>query len=205
MKKVLLLTAFSLFLTISHASDFELVKTDKNISVYERWVKHNGKTVRELKVDFTAQASSAEKVIALLKDPSKGTKWNTNAKSFRIAHTSNDAVWLSYVRYDIPWPMSDQDCSLKYYFNKSELNNPVCNIYFEGIKTEKFPVVKDVTRITGTKGKWMVEKTKSGNLKITYQIVTDKSASVPRWISDPIIHDNIITTMSVFRKLLERA
>jgi hypothetical protein len=101
--------------------------------------------------------------------------------------------------------MDDQDCSLKYSFNKSDLNSPVCNIYFEGFNTEKFPVEKNVTRITGTKGKWMVEKAKQGNLRITYQIVTDKSVSVPRWVSDPIIHDNLFKTIIEFRKLLEQA
>lgn len=187
------------------AGDFELVKAERNIALYERWIKHNGNTVRELKASFTVKAASAEAVVALLKNPAKGPKWNTNAKNYKIAYTSNDAVWLTYVRYKIPWPMDDQDCSLKYSFNKADLNNPVCNIYFEGINTDKFPVIKNVTRITGTKGKWMVEKAREGNLKITYQIVTDKSASVPRWVSDPIIHDNLFKTITEFRKLLEQA
>ncbi|WP_346238092.1 hypothetical protein ABDK00_003350 [Niabella insulamsoli] len=146
---------FLFFFTICRAGDFEWVKTEKEISVYERWVKHNGNTVRELKVEFTVLSASAGKVIALLKDPAKGPKWNTNAKKFRIVPTANEAVWLNYVRYDIPWPMNDQDCSLKFYYNRSELTQPVCHIYFEEIKTEKFPLVKDVTRITGTKGKWV--------------------------------------------------
>lgn len=194
-----------LVVNFCYAGDFELVKADRNISLYERWVKHNGNTVRELKADFTVKAVSAAAVVALLKNPAKGPRWNTNARNYKIAYTNNDAVWLTYVRYKIPWPMDDQDCSLKYSFNKSDLNSPVCNIYFEGFNTEKFPVEKNVTRITGTKGKWMVEKAKQGNLKITYQIVTDKSVSVPRWVSDPIIHDNLFKTIIEFRKLLEQA
>lgn len=194
-----------LVVSFCYAGDFELVKADRNISLYERWIKHNGNTVRELKADFTVKAVSAEAVVALLKNPAKGPRWNTNARNYKIAYTNNDAVWLTYVRYKIPWPMDDQDCSLKYSFNKSDLNSPVCNIYFEGFNTEKFPVEKNVTRITGTKGKWMVEKAKQGNLRITYQIVTDKSVSVPRWVSDPIIHDNLFKTIIEFRKLLEQA
>jgi len=208
MKRILLHCTFLVLVLplvqLCRAGDFELVKAERNVALYERWIKHNGNTVRELKASFTAKAASAEAVVALLKNPAKGPKWNTNAKNYKIAYTSNDAVWLTYVRYKIPWPLDDQDCSLKYSFNKADLNNPVCNIYFEGITTDKFPVVKNVTRITGTKGKWMVEKVKEGNLKITYQIVTDKSASVPRWVSDPIIHDNLFKTITEFRKLLEQ-
>ncbi|WP_114791719.1 hypothetical protein U0035_17635 [Niabella yanshanensis] len=199
-----LLVLALLFTHFCSAGDFELIKAERNIALYERWVKHNGHTVRELKADFTVKAASAQDVVALLKNPAKGPRWNTNARNYKIAYTSNDAVWLTYVRYKIPWPMDDQDCSLKYSFNTSDLNSQVCNIYFEGIYTEKFPVVKNVTRITGTRGKWVVEKAKNGSLKITYQIVTDKSASVPRWVSDPIIHDNLFKTITEFRKLLEQ-
>lgn len=205
LKTSMVLIGILLFAGFCAAGDFELVKADRNISLYERWVKHNGNTVRELKADFFVKAASAQDVVALLKNPAKGPRWNTNAKSYKIAYTTNDAVWLTYVRYKIPWPMDDQDCSLKYSFNKRDLNNPVCNIYFEGILTEKFPVVKNVTRITGTRGKWVVEKVNNGSLKITYQIVTDKSASVPRWVSDPIIHDNLFKTITEFRKLLEQS
>lgn len=209
MKKVLkssLLPVLAVFMTFTaSAADFELVKKEQNIALYERWINHNGNTVRELKVDFIARAVSAENVIALLKDPVKGTQWNKNAKSFKVAYTLNDAAWLTYTRYKIPWPMNDQDCSLKYYFNKSELNRTLCNIYFESVKTEKFPVIDNVTRITGTRGKWVVEKAREGSIKITYQVVTDKSASVPRWISDPVIHENIFKTIAAFKKLLEQA
>lgn len=186
------------------ASDFKLVKREKSISVYERWVDYHGHSVRELKVDFIARKGEAAKVIALLKDPSKGSTWNANAKSFRIALTGNETLWYNYVRYDIPWPLSDQDCSLKYYYNKNELQRSTCTIYFESAASSPFPVVKEVTRLTGTKGKWTIEKNPDGSLKISYQIITDKSSSVPRWLSDPIIHDNVISTMSSFRRLLEQ-
>lgn len=206
-RKLVLFALLMPMLLLAHlcrAADFKLVKAQQNIALYERWVKHNGNIVREIKADFTTKASSAETVISLLKNASKGTQWNTTASNYKIAYTANDAVWLAYVRYKIPWPMDDQDCSLKYSFNKGDLHNSVCNIYFEGIQTEKFPAVKNVTRITGTRGKWVVEKATHG-LKISYQIVTDKSVSVPRWISDPIIHDNLFKTITEFRKLLEQA
>lgn len=195
----LLLTGFC------RAGDFELVKAERNISLYERWVKHNGNNVRELKADFIVKAASAADVVALLKNPAQGARWNANAKKYKIAYTGNDAVWLAYIRYKIPWPMDDQDCSLQYSFNRSDLDGRVCVISFRGVDTHKFPVEKNVTRITGTSGKWVVEKINNGDIKITYQIVTDKSATVPRWISDPIIHDNLFKTIEAFRTLLEQA
>ncbi|HTG57167.1 MAG TPA: hypothetical protein VL943_12905, partial [Niabella sp.] len=92
-----LLVLALLFTDFCSAGDFELIKAERNIALYERWVKHNGHTVRELKADFTVKAASAQDVIALLKNPAKGPRWNTNARNYKIAYTSNDAVWLTYV------------------------------------------------------------------------------------------------------------
>ncbi len=208
MKKLIpnscLILAALLFITVCNAADFELIKKEKNICLYERWVAYNNSTVRELKADFMVKAASAEAVIVLLKDPRKGIKWNTHAKNFKISFTNSETVWHTYVRYKMPWPMNDQDCSLKYFFNKNDMNRTICPVYFEEAKVSQFPLIRNVNRITGTRGKWMLEKEKNGYLKVTYQIMTDKSASVPRWIADPIIHDNLFTTMAAFRELLEQ-
>ncbi len=199
---------FLLLLVLSftgYSSEFELIKKENGIALYERWIHYNGNTVRELKVQFMARAGTAKKVLFLLKDQQKGSQWNTNASSFKIAHTPDEAVWFTYVRYKLPWPMNDQDCSLKYYLNKTELHQKLCTIYFESGGKARFPEINNVTRITGTRGKWTIEKNSVGTAKITYQIVSDKSANVPRWVSDPVIHGNIFKSIGAFKLLLEKA
>ncbi|GAB3421696.1 SRPBCC family protein [Niabella aquatica] len=203
-KSILPVMAGLLFITVCNAADFKLVKNESNINLYERWVPHNGNTVRELKADFVVRTPSADAVIALLKDPDKGAKWNTHARTVKIAVTKNETVWYTYVRYKMPWPMNDQDCGLKYFFNKNDVSKAICPVYFEEAGVMQFPAIKNVNRITGTRGKWVLEKIKNGHLRVTYQIITDKSISVPRWIADPIIHDNLFTTMAAFRELLEQ-
>ncbi|MGC4233259.1 MAG: START domain-containing protein [Niabella sp.] len=200
----LMLAALLSFITVCNAAGFELIKKEKDICLYERWVTYNGNTVRELKADFIVKAASAKAVIALLKDPRKGIKWNKHTRSFKIAVTQNEDIWYTYIRYKMPWPMNDQDCSLKYFFNKNDMSSTICPIYFEDASAGQFPLIRNVNRITGTKGKWVLEKVKNGHLRVTYQIMTDKSASVPRWIADPLIHDNLLTTMAAFRELLEQ-
>ncbi len=44
----------------------------------------------------------------------------------------------------------------------------------------------------------------SGNVKVTYLITTDRSREIPRWVSDPIVHNNLIKTMSKFKTLAEQ-
>ena len=57
LKISMVLMGILLFAGFCAAGDFELVKADRNISLYERWVKHNGNTVRELKADFFVKAA----------------------------------------------------------------------------------------------------------------------------------------------------
>lgn len=185
------------------ATEFKLVKRQGAISLYERWVKYHGNTVRELKADFTAATTGMGEVVALLKNQSLGRQWNVNAKNYNVAHTGDDQVWLTYIHYKMPWPMSDQDCCLRYSYKNEPAASTVNTIYFASTLHNKFPVTKSITRLTGTRGKWVVEKKRENLSKITYQVITDKNASVPRWISDPVVYDHLFNTLSQFKTLLE--
>lgn len=181
---------------------FKLVENKNGIALYERWVHYNGNDVREIKIHFIAKKSNAAYVIDVLKDKNSALKWNPNAKQYKLVFTKDDNVWLTYARYKIPWPMNDQDCCLRYrYINSSAKSNSV-SVQFESVESSMFPQVENVTRITGTRGSWQV-KSESDQLSVTYNIIANKSASVPRWVSDPLIHDNIFKSMKSFRNLLE--
>ena len=200
MKRYNHLFVFLSILLISNgtsATDFKLVKTVNGISLYERWVPHNGNTERELKAVFEITGAGLPDIITLLRDADKGNLWNTRASQYKIAGTTDQNTWLNYIRYKLPWPMDDQDCSLKYQAF------PVANaIFFESVSHPAYPRIKNVSRLEGTSGKWMIENGTVNRTKIVYQIITNKSTDVPRWISDPIVYDNIITMLSKFKKLL---
>ena len=155
MKRYNHLFVFLSILLISNgtsATDFKLVKTVNGISLYERWVPHNGNTVRELKAVFEITGAGLPDIITLLRDADKGNLWNTRASQYKIAGTTDQNTWLNYIRYKLPWPMDDQDCSLKYQAF------PVANaIFFESVSHPAYPRIKNVSRLEGTSGKWMIE------------------------------------------------
>jgi hypothetical protein len=80
----------------------------------------------------------------------------------------------------------------------------VAVVHFESTAHEKFPVQTKITRISGTKGKWMLEEKKKGITQITYFISTDRSTTLPRWVSDPIVRNNLFETMTAFKNILEK-
>lgn len=178
---------------------FRLVKEDGTLRLYERWTAAG---VREIKAVFRVKAVIPA-VVALLQNEKQGTSWNSGTTSYKIVRHPGDSGWITYVRYNIPWPLSDQDCCLGYVYRGRD-NGGTAELMFESVSSSHFPVYPNITRITGTKGRWILEEQPQGVLQITYFITTDRSKTIPRWVSDPIIHDNLFKTMSRFKGLLEK-
>ena len=185
-------------LTGKPAEEFRLVKQSENIFLYERWIAAagNDEKVREIKAVFLVRASR-EELISLLKDPVKGREWNVNAKEYRVLPLPEANRWISYIRYDIPWPFDNQDCCLAFESTDSEVS-------FQSTRHSAFPEKAGIMRLSGTRGKWLLENMHSGNVKVTYLITTDRSRKIPRWVSDPIVHNNLIKTMLKFKTLAEQ-
>lgn len=207
-KNTLLLTSLLLFSKMIFATEpdpqFKFIETRGPITLYERWVRHNNNSVRELKAVFMIHKTGVVDFITLLKSEQAAYKWNPNAKKLSVALSKEDNIWHSYMRYKIPWPMDDQDCCLKYYYDKNKLNGNLVPIYFYSVDYPAFPKLKTVTRITGTKGCWLLQQTNPDNLNITYNIVTDKSAIIPRWVSDPIVYNNLFSSLTALKNILEQ-
>jgi hypothetical protein len=189
-------------ITAVQAEDFKLVGREKQVSLFERWIPSSkGMTVRELKAVFVVH-SDIPAIVELLQDERRSARWNVNADDSRILKTGAKDQWISYARYDIPWPLDDQDCCLAYQL-AGDFNRTV--ISFRSISSRYFPVSTDVERITGVRGKWILQKEKDNNIKVVYLITTDRSKKVPRWLSDKIIHSNLYNTMAAFKAMAEQA
>jgi hypothetical protein len=181
--------------------EFKLVRTDKGISLYERWIPNaEDEKVREIKATFIVRADVAG-IFRLMTSPAMGTDWNVNVKEYNVIPSGKENTWITYIKYSIPWPFEDQDCCLLYQLRREE---QYAEISFQSISHNRFPVYKNITRISGAKGKWQLQDLGNGNMRVTYLISTNRSKKVPRWISDPIVQGNLIETMTRFKTLAER-
>jgi hypothetical protein len=113
--------------------------------------------------------------------------------------SKNENEWVTYIQYDLPWPMDHQDCVLQ---NIASNEDEKYIINFESIAHEIFPTSKNVIRIEDIKGKWMFKQTATG-MVVEYSIATTPSPTLPRWITDPLVRNNLIDTMDEFRNILE--
>jgi hypothetical protein len=179
-------------------ADFIHVKTVKGINLFERWhMISTGELAREVKAVFRVNAPMSE-VAGLIKNESRALQWNKNTKVYDVEVVASDD-WICYLEYDLPWPVSNQDCVLQY--NQSYQGDELI-IYFEGINHPRFPLKHGIDRIPDVKGKWIIAE-KERETIIEYYITTTPSKTLPRWITDPIIRNNLMETMRAFKNILE--
>jgi hypothetical protein len=182
---------------------FELIKEKDNISIYERWVtfpkSKPAVTAREVKSVFYAN-TTVEKAFALLKNEATIKEWQGHVSKFKI-YPQTDTTWFEYSYHDIPWPVSDQDHFLVYEIDENIPGEKIF-ITFESIVNKKYaPIDQDADRMT-LAGSWTYEKS-DDKVKITYRILSMPS-SIPRLFTDPVIRNNMMTTIKSYISILEK-
>ncbi len=185
-----------------HEEGFQLVRERDNIRIYERWVyfpKTNPPVeAREVKGVFYVKAT-IDKAVALVRDESRIAKWQDHVTKFRV-YPHNDSVWYEYSYHDIPWPVSDQDHFLKYCITE---NVPFRRMMFtfESVVNEKLaPVDEDATRMV-LSGSWLFEQ-RENDVRVTYRILS-MPIGIPRIFTDPVIRNNMMSTIQAYVRLLE--
>lgn len=187
---------------IQQTTDFVLIKQDKNINIYARWIRVDDKrSARQLKAEFTVNASFA-KIIGLIKDDKTTTQWMKNTKSYYIIKAIDQNNWFAYVQFSVPWPFSNQDIIIKY-----ELPTPNAfsqtEIRFTGVP-DYMQKNKGVTRISHLEGTWKLMYLDKNLTKIEYVMFSKQAPAFPRWITDPIIQHNLLSTMDAFREMVNK-
>jgi hypothetical protein len=184
------------------ADDFKLVKTDGDILFYERWItRENNSQAREVKIELTLHAT-LDSIISIIKNEEQTKIWNKNLAECEIIE-DKITNWITYYKYSIPWPLNNQDCVLYHWIDNDHKEQGITVVYFKGIEHNLFERQSEIKRLEDVEGKWEIEKLSNGKYRIAYFITTTPSSSFPRWLADPIIRSNLISSLSNFRKLLE--
>jgi hypothetical protein len=183
--------------------EFELVKKDGTISVYERWITIPNSDppvkAREVKGEFYFR-NTIYAGLRLIQDEEKIMQWQNHVSEFKVYKQRDTTTWLEYSYHDIPWPVSDQDHLLVY--TMSAPGPGVIMLAFKSkVNDEIAPVRKGVTRME-LSGSWRLEQIAPGKVKATY-IISSKPIGIPKFLTDPIIRSNIMTTIKEYIALLE--
>lgn len=181
---------------------YTFIKKDKDITLFYRWIDNPGKKpVRELKAEFNI-SSTPTKVIAVLKDEKLASQWMKGVSEFRLLDKNQDKCWNAYILYDIPWPLSNQDCIIRYEM-KNEPTGKIWNVLMNGIP-DYIPKKQGVTRISHLQGNWKLSDTGKNGCHVVYTIFSKQPPMFPRWITDPIIQGNLINTLIALKNTVEK-
>jgi len=182
---------------------FRLVKESGDVSIYERWItfpKTNPPVeAREVKGVFYAQAT-IKAGLELLRSEAKIQQWQSHVSKFKV-FPQTDSTWYEYSYHDIPWPVADQDHFLVYQIVENRVGERLFITFESLVHPTLGPVDVDATRMV-LAGSWMFEM-QGKKMKITYRILSMPS-SIPRVFTDPVIRNNMMTTIKSYVKLLEQ-
>ena len=180
---------------------FKVVKKHEDIHVYERWfeVEGEGRETRELKSEFKVSAGMDE-ILSQIQQPEKVAKWMKAVGEVKAIEGQGASQWVSYIRYDVPWPLNDQDCLMRYQLAREQGR---VYVYFRSVNDNRVPPKDGVKRLEGIQGLWRLQALGDGQVKVSYSMLTLEKPSMPRWVTDPVVRANMLDSMVAFYDLLK--
>ena len=180
----------------SNDPGFILVKDVSGIRIFTRWIPvTESRSARQIKAVLVMDGSVAA-VLAVLRDDRSFTKWMNGTKEYSRLKTIDSKQWYSYVQFSVPWPLNNQDCIIKYeVFEDAPSGKTMLRLTGVPSFIRPFDGVK---RIPHMEGSWIITDLGKNKVQVEYIMFSNQKPSFPRWITDPIIQNNLLKTMEAF-------
>ena len=175
---------------------FTLVKDVSGIRIFTRWIPvTESRSARQIKAVLVMDGTVAA-VLSVLSDDKSFTKWMNATKDYYRVRTIDSRQWYSYVQFSVPWPLNNQDCIIKYELTEDPAAGKTF-ISLTGMPSLLRPF-EGVKRIPHMEGSWIITDLGKNKVMVEYIMFSNQKPSFPRWITDPIIQNNLLKTMEAF-------
>ena len=176
----------------AQASDWQFLKTKKDVKVYKKEVP--GSPLVAFK-GIMVMPTPIAKVAQVLLDTDTETKkqWIDMIEEFRVLE-EGDYYGVSYSSYGLPWPLADRD-----YVVRSELvidnqKNQV-TVELKSVDHPKAPATSGV-RATLIGSRYLLQPMGEDKTLVTVEIQTDPKGMLPSWLVNLIQADWPSNTLS---------
>ena len=176
------------------AQNWEMKKNENGIAVYTAATKSGYKIFKaSMKYKTTHDA-----LIKLVKDTATAPRWMYKCSQLEILKYPSHYTWITRTSIEMPWPIDDRDIVAKLSLVK------IPNGYEVKIKSiPKFiRIHDDYVRLNMAEGFWRFQNIKNGEIKITYQFLSEPEG-LPSWIVNLFIVDAPFDTLKNMKKMLE--
>ena len=180
--------------------EFTLVKDVSDIRISTRWIPvTEDRSARQIKAEYIVNGP-VSKVLSILCDDASFVKWMKGTKDYYRVRTVNPGQWYSYIQFGLPWPLRNQDCIIKYEITENT-GEGITTVCLTGMPAF-LKLFDGVDRIPHMEGSWSFTDLGNNKVGVEYMIFSNQKAKFPRWITDPIIQNNMVETMDAFRSMV---
>lgn len=194
MNKVLLTFFLVLFcLERAHAQEWELVKSEDGIEIFNREVQGSDfkefKSVSEIEGDISA-------FTALILDVEGMTDWGYKLKRTELLKREGDSLQIYFAEASAPFPYKNR---FGIYLNEFKWDKGSKVLTIDIKLLEDYPYDSgDLVMLKGT-SKWSVRELGQDRIEVTFQMLIDPGKGIPAWLSNMVSDESPLQTMLSIR------
>lgn len=171
----------SFFLAGSNLQDWELVRNDDNIKVYQQ--SNEQSRIHEYKAEATIN-TPIDSLFRFFLNFDNYHTWIPSCIESRLLLSNSDTAFVYYARYDLPWPFADRDAySLITIKKEQEAIEVVSSPYCTNDNTQ----YKGVIRVQDYKENYRLEQISDSEVKFYMQGRYNPGGFIPAWLANKFI------------------
>lgn len=192
---VLLKSSFICFLFVFagnffvRAQDWTFVKEKDGIRVFTK--KEPGNNLKTFRAVANVK-STLPKVYNLIGNVDNRDWWDKNVLEVRVLHREKEKHFQYYVRYDVPWPLSDRDLCVDAKVTTEP--NGKRTVYALPVP-DLVPERDDAVRIRNYWQRWIITPMDKGVINLVLEGFVDPGGSVPDWLYNMVITETPLKVM----------
>lgn len=188
---ILVFFLFAATLAANGPSPWELVRRDKNMTVFKR--VYPGSSIYEFKA-VAEDRARLEIVGVVLEDYPGYGSWIDYLVESRVVSQKDENHLVLYQRYKGSWPVDDRDCVTRVTIDRNYRTGRIL-VRMEAVKEPLVPLMKNTVRITDMTGSIMLEYVSREVTRGSFSMRLDFTGSMPVWLG------NLITEQIPIRAL----
>ncbi|NOZ35041.1 MAG: hypothetical protein GXO80_07065 [Chlorobi bacterium] len=196
LKLVLLVTFLNNQLLTAQDIPWNLAEDTGKMKIYTRLPENS--PFKELKITLSV-AAPLSKIIAVLDDAENYTNWVYSCSASHTVKTDNKGNFYYYVKFDLPWPLSDRDM-IQHSVQTQDSETLVVTILTKTVLNNVI-VEKGVVRMTQSTVKWELTPISENLTKIDYSVRSNPGGDIPSWLVNLVVEKGPKETML---KLIDR-
>ena len=194
---LLLATCVAFFQSFGEHGNWEKVKTEDGVAVYEK--KISGKLAFRGVGEIAGDPS---KLVGVLENPVRWKHWIDNFQSGRLLEKKSDFHKVFYQSFDSPFPVSDRDLVYESKISSARQGRTV-RVEMRSVRHALAPKTVGV-RVKLTYASYRIEVLGKERMKVTFETMSDPGGEIPGFMANWATRSYPVTLFEGLRAEMKR-